>query len=63
MPVRDVKDDARVAYRLPQPAEMSPDLLVSPVLPADERIGYRRRRTSGSGRSACRRRRVTGSIF
>ena len=38
MPVRDVKDDARVAYRLPQPAEMAPDLLVSPVLPADERI-------------------------
>ena len=38
MPVRDVNDDSRVAYRLPQPAEMTADLLVSPVLPADERI-------------------------
>ena len=38
MPVRDVNGDSRIAYRQPQPAEMAPDLLVSPVLPADERI-------------------------
>ena len=31
--------NARVAYRRPQPAEMAPDLLVAPVVPADERIG------------------------
>ncbi len=34
----DDGDDSRVAYRQPQPAEMAPDLLVSPALPADERI-------------------------
>ena len=33
MPIRDVDGDSRVAYRKPQPAEMAPDLLVSPVLP------------------------------
>jgi len=38
MPVRDVDGDSRVPYRKPQPAEMAPDLLVSPVLPCDERI-------------------------
>ena len=38
MPVRDVGGDSRVAYRKPQPAEMAPDLLVSPVLPSDERV-------------------------
>jgi len=38
MPVRDVDGDARVAYRKPQPAEMAPDLQVSPVVPSDERI-------------------------
>ena len=26
------------AYRQPQPPEMAPDLLVAPVLPADERV-------------------------
>ena len=36
-PVRPTAN-ARVAYRQPQPAEMAPDLLVAPVLPADERI-------------------------
>jgi 2,4'-dihydroxyacetophenone dioxygenase len=38
MSVRDVSGDARVAYRKPQPPEMAPDLLVSPVLPTDERV-------------------------
>jgi len=38
MSVRDADGDARVAYRKPQPPEMSPDLLVSPVLPTDERV-------------------------
>lgn len=38
MPVRDVDGDSRIAYRKPQPAEMSPDLLVPSVLPSDERI-------------------------
>jgi hypothetical protein len=38
MPIRDVDGDSRVAYRKPQPAEMAPDLLVSPVLSADEGV-------------------------
>src|SRR3954463_9825823 len=38
MPLPEADPHARVAYRLPQPAEMAPDLLVAPVLPADDRI-------------------------
>ena len=38
MPVGDLDGDSRVAYRKPQPAEMARDLLVSPVLPSDERV-------------------------
>jgi 2,4'-dihydroxyacetophenone dioxygenase len=38
MPVPEADANSRVAYRQPQPAEMAPDLLVAPVLPADARI-------------------------
>ena len=38
MPVPEAGSNARVAYRHPQPAEMAPDLLVAPVVPADPRI-------------------------
>jgi quercetin dioxygenase-like cupin family protein len=38
MPVGNIDGDSRVAYRQPQPAEMAHDLVVSPVLPSDERI-------------------------
>ena len=37
MPVPDGDSNSRVAYRRPQPADMTPDLLVAPVLPADDR--------------------------
>ena len=38
MPAPEADANSRVAYRQPQPAEMAPDLVVAPVLPADERI-------------------------
>ena len=38
MRVPEADANPRVAYRLPQPAEMAPDLLVAPALPADERV-------------------------
>src|SRR5216110_3096865 len=38
MPLPEADKNSRVAYRLPQPAEMTPDLLVAPALPADERV-------------------------
>jgi 2,4'-dihydroxyacetophenone dioxygenase len=38
MRVPEVGSNCRVAYRGSQPAEMAPDLLVAPVLPADDRI-------------------------
>jgi hypothetical protein len=38
MPAPEADSNARLAYRRPQPAEMAPDLLVAPVLPADDRV-------------------------
>ena len=38
MQAPEAEANARVAYRRPQPAEMAPDLLVSPVLPSDDRV-------------------------
>ena len=38
MPAPEADSNARLAYRRPQPAEMAPDLLVSPVLPSDDRV-------------------------
>ena len=35
-PTRD--PDPRLPYQLPMPAEMSPDLVVAPVLPDDDRV-------------------------
>ncbi len=38
MPAPADDADKRIPYRLPQPAEMEPDLVVAPALPADDRI-------------------------
>jgi 2,4'-dihydroxyacetophenone dioxygenase len=38
MRVPEIGSNSRVAYRGSQPAEMAPDLLVAPALPADDRI-------------------------
>jgi quercetin dioxygenase-like cupin family protein len=37
MPIRDADSNARVPFRLPQPAEMAPDLVISPAEPTDAR--------------------------
>jgi len=38
MPAPVDEKDKRTPYRQPQPAEMLPDLVVAPVIPADDRI-------------------------
>ena len=38
MPMSMSDPDPRMPYQLPMPAEMSPDLVVAPVLPGDDRV-------------------------